>query len=209
MADSTVEVSGPQRFIKLVVIGDKAVGKTCLLTRYHYETFPFHDAPMMSDYFLKNVQVPEIGHIQLALFYTNRAVDYERLRLLSYPTTDVVLICFSIANPASLNNVEEKWIQEVRHHLPDVPVALVGCQTDLRDDLYTAEQLESRGYQRPCSFEEGKIIAQKIGAAHYVECSALVGDGVTEVFVTAIRVAVQASDKRRRRYRKGGVCAVF
>ncbi len=39
--------------------------------------------------------------------------DYDRLRPLSYPSTDVFLICFSVMNPASFTNVKTK----VTHHI--------------------------------------------------------------------------------------------
>ena len=35
--------------------------------------------------------------------------DYDRLRPLSYPQTDVFLVCFSVVSPTSLENVEFKW----------------------------------------------------------------------------------------------------
>ncbi len=44
--------------------------------------------------------------------------DYDRLRPLSYPDTDVILMCFSIDSPDSLENIPEKWTPEVRHFCP-------------------------------------------------------------------------------------------
>jgi hypothetical protein len=52
--------------------------------------------------------------------------DYDRLRPLSYPDTDVILMCFSIDSPDSLENIPEKWTPEVRHFCPNVPIILVG-----------------------------------------------------------------------------------
>lgn len=40
--------------------------------------------------------------------------DYDRLRPLSYPDTDVILMCFSVDSPDSLENIPEKWTPEVR-----------------------------------------------------------------------------------------------
>jgi len=57
-----------------------------------------------------------------------------RLRPLSYPQTDVFLICFSLVSPASYENVRAKWFPEVSHHCPNTPVILVGTKLDLRDD---------------------------------------------------------------------------
>lgn len=68
--------------------------------------------------------------------------DYDRLRPLSYPQTDVFLICFSVVSPASFENVRAKWVPEVRHHCPKTPVILVGTKLDLRDDRETLEKLK-------------------------------------------------------------------
>lgn len=46
--------------------------------------------------------------------------------------SDVVVLCFSIANPNSLNHVKTMWCQEIKHFCPRTPVILVGCQLDLR-----------------------------------------------------------------------------
>jgi cell division control protein 42 len=49
----------------------------------------------------------------LGLFDTAGQEDYDRLRPLSYPQTDVFLVCFSVTSPASFENVKEKWFPEV------------------------------------------------------------------------------------------------
>ena len=55
--------------------------------------------------------------------------DYDRLRPLSYPQTDVFLLAFSVDNPASLANITSKWYPEVKHHCPHTPCLLVGCKS--------------------------------------------------------------------------------
>lgn len=64
--------------------------------------------------------------VELALWDTAGQEDYDRLRPLSYPDTDVILMCFSIDSPDSLENIPEKWTPEVRHFCPNVPIILVG-----------------------------------------------------------------------------------
>ena len=44
----------------------------------------------------------------LGLFDTAGQEDYDRLRPLSYPQTDVFLVCFSVVSPSSFENVKEK-----------------------------------------------------------------------------------------------------
>lgn len=58
--------------------------------------------------------------------------DYNQLRPLSYPNTDVFLICFSVVNPASYHNVQEEWVPELKDCMPHVPYVLIGTQVEMR-----------------------------------------------------------------------------
>ena len=100
---------------------------------------------------------------------------------MSYPQTDVFLVCFSVTSPASFEYVREKWFPEVFHHCPGVPCLIVGTQIDLRDDSQVKEKL-LRQKQQPISEEQGKALAKDLGAVKYVECSALTQKGLKNVF---------------------------
>ncbi|XP_010780648.1 transforming protein RhoA-like, partial [Notothenia coriiceps] len=79
--------------------------------------------------------------VELALWDTAGQEDYDRLRPLSYPDTDVILMCFSVDSPDSLENIPEKWTPEVKHFCPNVPIILVGNKKDLRNDDHTRREL--------------------------------------------------------------------
>jgi len=135
--------------------------------------------------------------VDLSLWDTAGQEDYDRLRPLSYPDADVVLICFSVDNPDSLTNITEKWWPEVCHFCPDVPVVVVGNKADLRTDENTIVELGALK-QKPVESSEGRDVATHIAAVAYRECSARNNDGVREVFETATRAAVDRTCKKRR-----------
>ncbi|KAL3970481.1 odd-skipped [Sarotherodon galilaeus] len=166
--------------IKCVVVGDGAVGKTCLLISYTTGAFPKEYIPTVT---------VDGRIISLNLWDTAGQEEYDRLRTLSYPQTNVFVICFSISSPASYENVKHKWHPElfpeavqnnndlcsrhqVSHHCPGVPILLVGTKSDLRNDAEIQRKLKEQN-QAP--------------AIRYMECSALNQEGIKEVFTEAVR----------------------
>jgi small GTP-binding protein len=101
--------------------------------------------------------------------------DLMTLRTLSYPNTDIFLLCFSIDNRTSFNNITAIWTDEVGAYVKSPVFLLIGTKADMRDSssecIYTSE---------------GRELARKIGAYDYIECSAIRNEGVKEVFDSAI-----------------------
>lgn len=186
---------------KLVIVGDGACGKTCLLIVFSKGTFPEVYVPTVFENYVADVEV-DGRKVELALWDTAGQEDYDRLRPLSYPDSNVILICFSIDSPDSLDNVLEKWISEVLHFCQGVPIVLVGLKSDLRNDPNTIEQLRQQQQQQPVSTSEGQAVAQKIGTQYYLECSARTGEGVREVFEVATRASLKTKEKKTKSKRK-------
>uniref|UniRef100_A0A3B3Q3I6 Ras homolog family member J n=1 Tax=Paramormyrops kingsleyae TaxID=1676925 RepID=A0A3B3Q3I6_9TELE len=119
--------SALKKMLKCVVVGDGAVGKTCLLMSYANDAFPEEYVPTVFDHYAVNVTVSGKQHL-LGLYDTAGQEDYNQLRPLSYPNTDVFLICFSVVNPASYHNVQEEWVPELKACMPHIPYILIGTQ---------------------------------------------------------------------------------
>ena len=125
---------------------------------------------------------------EINLWDTAGQEDYDQLRPLSYPQTDVFLICFSVDSPDSFEDIKHKWCPEVSYFGPGTPFVLVGLKVDLRDDPTTLRYLARVKYT-PVTYEQGVQIAEEIGACKYVECSAKTQVGVKEVFDAAVAAA--------------------
>lgn len=123
--------------------------------------------------------------------------DFDSLRPLCYPSTNVFLLCFSVVSPTSFHNVSEKWVPEIRKHNPKVPIILVGTQCDLRNDVKVLIELAHYNDQ-PIPEIEGNRLAEQIGAVSYVECSALTQKNLKEVFDTAIIAALNLNSPLKR-----------
>lgn len=180
--------------IKCVVLGDGGVGKTTLLITYTTTFFPGEYIPTVFDNYSANVMV-EGKPINLGLWDTAGEEDYDRLRPLSYPQTDIFLILFAISNPCSLDNIISKWHPEVSYHCPSTPVVVVGTKLDLRDDPSIIEKLENKKL-KVVSYEQGLEVAHKIGAVFYCECSALSRKGVRCLFYEAIKNVIDIPPRR-------------
>ncbi len=205
--------------VKCVVVGDGAVGKSCLLIAYTTNAFPGASRCSLClsvlsaarnrrvradsvrrprwlaccwssllawcsfDNYSANVMV-DGKPINLGLWDTAGQEDYDRLRPLSYPQTDVFLICCAVDRPTSLQNVLSaimppakhvwflpfvlagKWYPEITHYCPNVPIVLVGTKCDLRE----AHNAQGKTF---FTQKEAEVVARTIGAAAYAECSAL------------------------------------
>jgi len=191
--------------VKCVVVGDGAVGKTCMLISYTEDRFPKEYVPTVFDNYEAQIIV-EGKEVKFSLWDTAGQEGYARIRTLSYPKTDIFLLCFSVVNPYSHENVKETWVPELRHHCPNVPIIVVGTKIDLREDPKTIEELQKQN-RKPITYELGVKLANEIKAIKYFECSALSRKGLKNVFDTALTSIVCAGPSPGSSKKKG--CILF
>jgi len=172
--------------IKLVAVGDGAVGKTSLLISFAKGTFPDTYIPTVFENYTTNM--PGDTPIMLHLWDTAGQEDYDRLRPLSYPGADVVLLCFSLVTESSLDSVKDKWQPEVEHYIPDCPTILVGTKVDLRDEKIADV---STGEFAPVTDEKALKFATDMSCSAFVAVSAKTGKNLKAVFEKAVSVVLQ------------------
>ncbi|KAL8736119.1 MAG: hypothetical protein Q9181_002534 [Wetmoreana brouardii] len=189
MSAATNLTQPPSYSKKFVVVGDGGCGKTCLLISYSQGYFPEKYVPtVFENYITHTTHQPSGKIIELALWDTAGQEEYDRLRPLSYPETDLIFVCFAIDCPNSLENVMDKWYPEVLHFCPTTPLILVGLKSDLRTKRVCIDLLKTQGLT-PVTPEQGQRVAKQMGAM-YVECSSKEMKGVDEVFELAVNTAV-------------------
>ena len=180
--------------MKCVVVGDSGVGKTCLLISYTTNTFPTEYIPTCFWAYTEDITV-DSKVVNLAFWDTPGQSDYDRLRPMSYHQADFVLLCFSLVNPASFENVHSKWYPEIRRHCPDTITVLVGTKLDLREDKETIDKLKEKSLA-PITYSQGMSMAEKIKAHAYIECSSLMQKGLTSIFIEGTKAALQKRTKK-------------
>ena len=188
MADFEATHNPEWRTLKLIAVGHGAMGKTSMLLRYFKKEFPEESVPDVYDNVLKHVENDGVMY-NVVCRETAGGEDYPKLRPLSYPRTDTFLLLHNINSQRLFEDIETYWWPELKHHCPGVPVILVGSKVDLRNE-------------NSLSFEEGRKMAEKIGAACYMECSSKEDIGVTEVFEEAIKLGVEYQKTKKNKKKK-------
>ncbi|KAJ3217362.1 GTP-binding protein Rho1 [Dinochytrium kinnereticum] len=177
---------------KFVCVGDEASGKTSLLKAFCGGDFSEEYVPTVSESYVVEKPTPlyeETGpegetrttFTTIELCDTTGSEELDRLRPLSYDGADLWIVCFSVDSRQSLINVIEKWVPEVKYFAPSIPLILVGCKVDLRNDPDALDRLDRLG-EVAVAIEEAQDVAREIGAFKYVETSAKLGFQVSNLF---------------------------
>mmetsp|Transcript_1655 Transcript_1655/g.2130 ORF Transcript_1655/g.2130 Transcript_1655/m.2130 type:complete len:149 (-) Transcript_1655:2577-3023(-) len=119
-----------QNYIKCVLIGDGAVGKTCLLMVYTTGKFPSGYIPTVMDNYSAQVRIKD-EQVTLDIWDTAGQEDFSSIRALSYPNAHVFIICYSTILRSSFENIGSVWMREIQNFTDGVPFILCGTKQDM------------------------------------------------------------------------------
>ena len=148
-------------YLKCVVVGDKGVGKRDLvkaLLRKNNASKTENDGKSVS---LNDIRVVKNEEAYVMSFFNiEERNDFNK--------ANVCILCYSIVSSTSFQNIENKWVPDIKKQFPETPIILVGTKSDLRaeaqDNCIQQSQLNEK--------------AIELNFISHVECSALKQDGL-------------------------------
>ena len=147
-------------YLKCVVIGDKGVGKRELvkaLLRKNNASKTENDGKSVS---LNDIRVVKNEEAYVMSFFNiEERNDFNK--------ANVGIICYSIDSSTSFQNIENKWVPEIKQQFPETPIILVGTKSDLRAEAQDNCIQQSQVNEK----------AIELNFISHVECSALKQEG--------------------------------
>ncbi len=176
-----------------------------MVSTYTFGRFPEGECDSFFDSYCVEYTLDE-ENLSVSFWDTQGQEEYEGLRRQCCVEADIILVCFSIANPTSLANVISRWVPELKRNCPQIPFFLVGTKQDLRDDRETLSQLASKNLS-PISFLQAEIVANTVKAKRYIECSALTQEGLERVFEEAV-MEILGKEPKGKTHKKHKNCSI-
>ena len=146
--------TGPKD-VKLVLVGDTTVGKSCLIVNYQQQVFSEDYEPSVLDVF-QGKRTFEGQTIGLEVHDTSGDPHLGVNRQVCYNRTDCFMLCVAVNARTSFENLI-RWKTEIRQVCPDTPIILIGTKSDLRGSVenpVTLNELQAKaremGFQACC-----------------------------------------------------------
>ncbi|CAC5357299.1 RAC1 [Mytilus coruscus] len=170
--------------VSCTIVGDGLIGKTCMAKAFAGDSFP--------DYYVATVAESYTGYVSaygdlysVNIKDTNGQHEDENTRSQMISDADVIIICYSVVERETFNNVQSFWIQEIRKFNKRRPVILVATQSDIRDE----DNIQH------VSDLEGQHMTKLIGAEYYNKCSAAAQTGMKNVLESVVLASIKYRKK--------------
>jgi len=159
--------------VKLLMIGDSGVGKTCLLLRYANESFsPTFITTIGIDFKIKNIEI-DTKRIKLQIWDTAGQERFRTITTSYFRGAQGILLVYDVTDRRSFESIRN-WISQIQQHA-DVHVnkILVGNKCDMLDE-------------KVVSTEEGQKLAKEFDIDFW-EASAKNDINVEQSFISIAR----------------------
>ncbi len=164
--------------LKVIIVGDFAVGKTSLCRRYATGMFAEDYKPTIGvDIFTRRVEIEGLGTVILSIWDTAGQEKFRRMYPKYYKGAKYGLVVYDITDRKTFESIRE-WVETIRKHAGDIPIMLVGNKADLEP-------------YREVKKEEGEELAEELNLVGFIETSARTGASVDEAFERPIKVVLE------------------
>ena len=162
--------------IKVVLVGDTQVGKTCIISRLVNDVFKGNNPATIGAAFQTFSLTTDSGTVTLQIWDTAGQEKYRSLTPMYYRSAEIAILCYDVTNARSFESMEQ-WTNElVEKAPPNMQLIIAGNKIDLAEERVISEA-------------SARAFADKNGAAYYAEVSAKAGEGVKELFIKAAECA--------------------
>ena len=159
--------------IKLVVIGDRGTGKTCIIQRLLGKDFDGKSPATISPWYYSKSLILEGHSFTAEIWDTCGAEAYKSYTKIFLQGAKGAFIVYGINSKCSFDNIDS-WIKLLKEAIKDnIPIIIIGTQCDLED-------------YREITVEEGELKAKEYGA-DFIETSALSGENILKAFEILMR----------------------
>lgn len=153
--------------LKVIVIGDGAVGKTSLTTHFAYGRFiEYYKMTIGVDFFVKDVRIKDDDIVRLQIWDTAGQERFAFMRPSYYEGASGGFLVYDVMRPDTFNHLD-RWLREVYEKCGRIPLFVLGNKIDL--EPRKVKKLHAEQY------------AEKQGLPYY-ETSAKTGECVIDVF---------------------------
>ena len=156
---------------KVVLVGESAVGKTCIISRFISGAFDSNvSSTNGASYASKNVQYDKLGkNLLLDVWDTAGQEKYRALTKFFYKDAKVAILVYDITRYYTFKSIKEFWYEQVKENGPkNIVIGIAGNKCD----LYEKEEVNEN---------EAREFAASIGAI-FALTSAQNNSGITELF---------------------------
>jgi Ras-related protein Rab-8A len=166
--------------IKIMLLGDQAVGKSSLMMRYTTDTFSLNTMGTAGIDLKKKTVTIDSEEVKIMIYDTAGHDRFRQITKVHYKGSRGVMLVYDVSDKKSYESVST-WMDHIKENAEvGVEIILVGNKIDIEN--------------RQVSTEEGKNLGIKYGVP-FVETSAMSGEGVEKAFLTLV-TKIYETDKQ-------------